>query len=177
MSVRSAVVSQFYVRPTPRVVLGKQSKWPCTMIHSMSCRNPCRLYIHISFTYSVSPSSVVWSELYRFHLSTNESAWSVMVTGSQSRVWSGPKVRVKRNPTITPCKRNPQMVNLFGADESHRPAESIKVCWPIVGTCNSPRKFWPLNWIGNYLTWLANSTLNIVFNVTYDLEPWSAISI
>ena len=29
----------------------------------MPCRNPCRLYIHLAFTYSVGPSSVVWSEL------------------------------------------------------------------------------------------------------------------
>jgi hypothetical protein len=31
------------------------------MIHSMPCRNPCRLYIHLAFTYSVNPSSLVWS--------------------------------------------------------------------------------------------------------------------
>ena len=135
MSVRSAVVSQFYVRPTPRVVFGKQSKWPCTMIHSMSCRNPCRLYIHISFTYSVSPSSVVWSELYRFHLSTNESAWSVMVTGSQSRVWSGPKVRVKRNPTITPCKRNHKWsicLEQMKATDQQSQLRSVDLLWALV---------------------------------------------
>ena len=46
------------------------------------------LHSHIS----VGPSSVVWSELGPAHtFSTNESAWSVMVTGSRSRVWSGPK--------------------------------------------------------------------------------------
>jgi hypothetical protein len=33
------------------------------MIHLMPHRNPCRLYIHLAFTYSVGPSSVVWSEL------------------------------------------------------------------------------------------------------------------
>ena len=33
------------------------------MIHSMSWRNPFRLYIHLAFTYLVGPSSVVWSEL------------------------------------------------------------------------------------------------------------------
>ena len=44
----------------------------------MPCKNPCRLYIHLAFTYSVGPST----------FSTNESAWSVTVTGSQSRVWS-----------------------------------------------------------------------------------------
>ena len=29
----------------------------------MACRNPCRLYTHLAFTYSVGPSSVAWSEL------------------------------------------------------------------------------------------------------------------
>ena len=29
----------------------------------MPCRHPCRLYIHLAFTYSVGPSSVVWSKL------------------------------------------------------------------------------------------------------------------
>jgi hypothetical protein len=29
----------------------------------MPCRNPCRLYIHLVFTYSIGPSSIVWSEL------------------------------------------------------------------------------------------------------------------
>ena len=36
---------------------------PWTMIQLMPCRNPCRLYIHLPFTYSVCPSSVVWSEI------------------------------------------------------------------------------------------------------------------
>ena len=30
---------------------------------SMPCMSPCRLYIHLAFTYLVGPSSVVWSEL------------------------------------------------------------------------------------------------------------------
>ena len=29
----------------------------------MPCRNPCKLYIHLAFNYSIGPSSVVWSEL------------------------------------------------------------------------------------------------------------------
>ena len=36
---------------------------PWTMIQLMPCRNPCRLYSHLPFTYSVCPSSVVWSEI------------------------------------------------------------------------------------------------------------------
>jgi len=31
------------------------------MIQLMPCRNPCRFYIHLVFTYSIGPSSVVWS--------------------------------------------------------------------------------------------------------------------
>ena len=60
----------------------------------MPCRNPHRLYIHLAFTHSLR-----WSLNQRSvkrtwtgsAFSTNESAWSVMVTGSQSCVWSGPK--------------------------------------------------------------------------------------
>ena len=33
------------------------------MVHLMPCRNPCRLYIHLAFTYSIGPSSVVGIEL------------------------------------------------------------------------------------------------------------------
>ena len=29
----------------------------------MLCRNPCGLYVHLAFTYSIGPSSVVWIEL------------------------------------------------------------------------------------------------------------------
>jgi hypothetical protein len=39
----------------------------------------------------------VWRELGPA-FSTNESAWSVMVTGSQSRVWSDPKLRFICSP-------------------------------------------------------------------------------
>ena len=58
---------------SPSVVLGlpprggfwkkKKPKRPWNMIHSMPCRNPCRLYIHLAFAYSLGPSSVVWTEL------------------------------------------------------------------------------------------------------------------
>ena len=35
-----------------------------TMKHDpFDARNPCRLSIHLAFTYSVGPSSVLWSEL------------------------------------------------------------------------------------------------------------------
>ena len=60
----------------------------------MPCTSPCRLYIHhLAFTYSVGPSSIVWSSKLGLAppFPPNESAWSVMVMGSQSRLWSGPK--------------------------------------------------------------------------------------
>jgi hypothetical protein len=49
----------------PRGGSWKLSKWPWNMVHSMPCRNPFMHYIHLAFTYSVSPSSVVGSELGR----------------------------------------------------------------------------------------------------------------
>ena len=75
----------------PRGGFWKQSKRPRNLIQLMPCRNPCRLYIHLAFTYSVGPSSVVWKRTWTGStFSTNESAWSTLVIGSQSRVWSGP---------------------------------------------------------------------------------------
>jgi hypothetical protein len=76
----------------PRGGFWEQTKWPWDMIDSMPCRNPCRLCIHLSFTYILRWSlkrSVKWTWT-GSTLSTNESAWSVRVTGSQSRVWSRP---------------------------------------------------------------------------------------
>jgi hypothetical protein len=63
------------------------SKWPWNMIHPMPCKNPCRLSIHLAFTYSVgSFDRSVKRNWTGSTFSTNESAWSVLVTGSQSRV-------------------------------------------------------------------------------------------
>ena len=55
--------SGFVLGLPPRGGFWKLSKWPWNKIHLMPCRNPCRLYIHLTFTYSIGPSSVVWSEL------------------------------------------------------------------------------------------------------------------
>ena len=63
VSVWSAMVSRFCVRSTSKRWFWEQCKWPCNMIHWMPCRSPCRLYIHLAFTYPVGPSSIVWSEL------------------------------------------------------------------------------------------------------------------
>jgi hypothetical protein len=81
------------------------------MICLVSRRNPCRLYIHLAFTYTVGPQA--WCEARTWTglaFSTKESAWSVTVTGSQSRVERGPK-----DP--------PQLKThfLFDSDPSHKP--------------------------------------------------------
>jgi hypothetical protein len=83
----------FVLNLPPRGGFWKQSEWPWNMIHSMPRRNPCRLYIHRAFTYPLcwslecSVKQWIWTGS---AFSTNESAWSVMVMGSQSHVWSGP---------------------------------------------------------------------------------------
>ena len=58
----------------------------------MPCRNQCRLYIHPAFTYILrwSLKRSVKRTWTGSGFSTNESAWSVMVTCPQSCVWSGP---------------------------------------------------------------------------------------
>jgi hypothetical protein len=57
----------------------------------------CHVGIHVDFTsilhYSHIPLVPRGSVKWTWNFSTNESAWSVMVTGSQSHVWSGPKGR------------------------------------------------------------------------------------
>ena len=83
------VLSSAYLQ---EVVFEKKSKWPWNMIHLMPCRNPCRLYIHFAFTYSIGPSSVVWSELGpALPFPLMRVLKSVIATGSHSRVWSGLK--------------------------------------------------------------------------------------
>jgi hypothetical protein len=94
----------FGVLWSPSFVLGlpsrggfrKYSKCPWNMIHTMPCRNPCRLYIRLAFhinRWSLKRSvKRTWTG---FAFSTNESAWSVMVMGSQCRVWSGPNALLK----------------------------------------------------------------------------------
>ena len=72
------------------------------MIHSTPRRNPCRLYSHLAFTYSVGPSSVVVKRTRTGSaLSTNESAWSATVTCQ----WSGRILGITGwDPSV--CKSN-----------------------------------------------------------------------
>ena len=61
---------------------------------SISCHvgSPVDFTSILQFTYSVGPSSVVGSRTRTGSaFPTNESAWSGLVTGPQSRVWSGPE--------------------------------------------------------------------------------------
>ena len=57
----------------------------------------CRLYVHLAFTCILRWSlkrSVKQRTWTGSPFSTNESVWSVMVRGSQSRVWSGPDTKL-----------------------------------------------------------------------------------
>ena len=108
VSVRNAMVSQFCVRPTSKKWFWKESKCSWNMVRLMPCRNPCGLYNHLAFTLLVGPSSVVWSELGPGSaFSTNESAWSALVTGPQSRVWSGPKLIIQFIMVVVPWAQVP----------------------------------------------------------------------
>ena len=65
VSVRSAMVTRCCVRPTPKkwflkIVQVTMKTW-CIWCHVGV--NPCRLYIHLAFTNSGDPPSVVWREL------------------------------------------------------------------------------------------------------------------
>ena len=55
----------FVLGLTSRDVFSKTIQQPWNMIYLVQRRNPCRLYIHLAFTCSVGPSSVVWSKLGR----------------------------------------------------------------------------------------------------------------
>ena len=82
----------FVSSPPPKGGFWKQSKWPCNMIHPIPRRNPRRIDIQLASTHSVGPSSTVWSELgLAPPFPPMKSPWSVIVTGSRSRVWSGPE--------------------------------------------------------------------------------------
>ena len=63
VSVQSATTTWFCVRPTSKRWFLKIIQVTMSTIHLTWCRNPCKLYIHHAFRYSVSPSSVMWSEL------------------------------------------------------------------------------------------------------------------
>ena len=79
----------------PRGCFWIESKWPWNMLRLTPCRHPCRLLhpscIHI-LCWSLKRSVKLTHTGPAF--STDESAWSVLVAGSQSRVWSRPNVWV-----------------------------------------------------------------------------------
>ena len=53
----------FSDRPTSKRRFLRIIQWSWNTIHLILHRNLCKLYIHLAFTYSVDPSSIVWSDL------------------------------------------------------------------------------------------------------------------
>ena len=87
VSVWNAMVSGFVLRLPPRDGFWNEFKWTWNMIRSMPCKNLCRVYVHLAFTYFVGPCEV---NLTGSTFSTHECVWSVMVMGVQSCVWNRP---------------------------------------------------------------------------------------
>ena len=63
MSVRSAMVSWFCVVPISKSLFSKIIQVTIKRDPFDAMYGPCRLHIHLAFTYFVGPSSVVWSKL------------------------------------------------------------------------------------------------------------------
>ena len=146
MSIRSAMVSKFCVRPTSRGGFWKQSKWPWNMIHSMPCRNPCRPLHPSCVTYSVDPSNVLWSKLGPTPPFPPMRVFEAyLVTSAHSRVWNGRNKLVREAnpwslllPTQTPnSKVERKVITLF---------RSITM---FHGTNNIWKLFHSLVWIGD----------------------------
>jgi hypothetical protein len=57
------MVSWFVLSLPPKDDSWKWFMWSWNMTHMISCRNSCILYIHLAFTYSIGPSTVVWIKL------------------------------------------------------------------------------------------------------------------
>ena len=111
----------FVLNLPPRGGFWKHSKWPWNMIHSMPCRDPCRLYIHLAIhmlCWSLKRSiKRTWTGSV---FSTNESAWSVMVTGS----WSQCEVALTlKHNQLSPNLNPPQKI--FGSCDSTSPHFNI----------------------------------------------------
>ena len=95
VSVRSVMTSRFYVRPTSK-------RWFLKIVqvkHDAFWCMPMQGSIHVDFTSHLAFTYLLCWSLKRSvkkwtwtgsAFSTNESAWSVMVTDSQSHVWRGP---------------------------------------------------------------------------------------
>ena len=94
VSVRSAMVSLFCVRPTSKRRSFENSPSD-HLTRSIRCHVGIHVVftVHLAFTYSVGPSGVVWSSepgpAPPFH-HWERLKCNLMVMVSQSRVWSGP---------------------------------------------------------------------------------------
>jgi hypothetical protein len=118
---RSAMVFRFCVRPTSK----RQFLENSPSDHETSSIR-CHVRIHVDFTSIILAFTyILWWSLKHSGkrtwtgsaFSTNESAWSVMVTGYQSRVWSGPNNRCcwwhpHRNKDKSP-RRNVTLTSYF----------------------------------------------------------------
>ena len=116
----------------PRGCFWIESKWPWNMLRLTPCRHPCRLLhpscIHI-LCWSLKRSVKLTHTGPAF--STDESAWSVLVAGSQSRVWSRPNVWVG-SPSM--CEHG----------DVERPLIYLKQAHSILGAASASRiEKWP----------------------------------
>ena len=83
---------EFASSPPLESGLDTNSGRPCTLIHKLPCRNPCRFFIHKLFLWAFRPSppSVKWTWTVST-FSTNENSYIAMVKDLQPCVWSVPK--------------------------------------------------------------------------------------
>ena len=67
--------------------------------------------------------------------STNESAWNVVVTGSPSRVWTGPKHRARQIELATRLNTifsvPPLKTKRYNGDLSLHHSRSVNLIWPV----------------------------------------------
>ena len=149
------------------------------MIHLMPCRNPCRLYIHLAFTYSVGPPSVVWSEL------------GYLVS---------PTLNVNPALCVIPCKFFGRFIDLQCCDYRHLPSDfpsKIQSSMTILGfgqwmnssiildsICSLIHKKCHPKCYPRHIKY--HMTLNIMFSVVVGsscslvvnmLEPWSEMTV
>ena len=96
----------FVIGLPPRSGFWKWSKWTWNMIHLMPIRNPCRLYIHLAFTYFVGPSSIVQSNLDRPHNFCSHKEKSYVIE------WS---IRFLPHPLVLMLTFEPWMVTISWA--------------------------------------------------------------
>ena len=112
----------------------------------------CHVRIHIDFTstlHCVGPPSVMWSALGAGSaFSTNESAWSAMVTGLQSRMWSGLEEFRRKNPNLP----NPLILPLpsLQLTDTSAPAGTYLVSYRPTWAASPPTSYLPAHDLPTY---------------------------